>query len=338
MAVVKANAYGHGAEEVASAVASQVGSFGVATVEEALPLLRLGLPVFLLSPCLPCERATAVSEGLIPVVSSAAEALAYALLGPCRVNFKLDTGMGRIGCLPERAHRELESIASVPRLTVQSISTHLPSADEDRSFTASQLAEAKDLCGRLSPLVPGAKFHFLNSAGILEFGSEAGDIVRAGLAMYGAAYPYTHQPLLEPALTWKARVLLVRDLPEGATVGYGRTFRTPSRMRVASISVGYADGFPRQASGRGAEVLIGGVHRPVLGRVTMDQIVVDVSADPLPVEGDEVVLIGRQGGGEITAVELAEKSNTIAWHIFTGLGPRVHRTYSGAVAAEGATG
>jgi alanine racemase len=327
LAVVKANAYGHGAARVAEALAGCVDYFGVACVEEGAAIADTGSRIMLLSPCLPSERAEAVRRGFIATVSSAREARAFAAEGPALLNFKIDTGMGRIGCWKEDAAKEIAEAASIPGATIHSISTHLPSSDEDPAFTTGQLAGFDSLREILRPLAPRAKFHALNSAGIFSFPARAGDIVRAGLALYGCACPVAFQHLLEPALAWKARVLTVRDMGAGRSISYGRTYVTPSRIRAASISAGYADGYPRHASGRGAHVLVGGVRCPVLGRVTMDQIVVDVSGVTGVMEGDEVVLIGRQGGGAITAHELAGWSGTVSWDILTGLSSRVRRIY-----------
>ena len=167
--------------------------------------------------------------------------------------------------------------------------------------------------------------HVENSAGLIGFPAQAGDMVRAGLMLYGSAPRPEFQPRLRAAMTWKTRIALLRTAPAGHGISYGRTFKTVQPTRIATLAVGYADGYRRHLSGRGAEVLIGGRRCPVLGRVTMDQIVADVTALPAVEVGDEVVLMGRQGAEEIPAAELAEKAGTIAWEIFTGLGRRVER-------------
>jgi len=210
---------------------------------------------------------------------------------------------------------------------VHSISTHLPVPDEDATYTLSQLRRFAKLANKLRTIAPLAKIHALNSAGILGFSNHAHDLVRPGLMLYGSAYPPKFQPLLRPALTWKARVLLVRDIGRNCSVSYGRTFITAHPMRIASLAIGYADGFPRQVSGREAHVLVGGKRCPVLGRVTMDQVLVDVTRVPQVTAGDEAVLIGEQEGEKILARELAEKADTISWDIFTGIGARVRRFY-----------
>jgi len=327
LAVVKANAYGHGTEPVVRALAHDVTIFGVANLSEALAVQAAGSgrDIMLLSPCLPAEREAAVARGFIVTVSSLEEAHGFAACGDVRINFKVDTGMGRVGIWWERAGDELEKIARIAH--IHSISTHLPSSDEDVRFTLSQLKDFEALAESLLQIAPGAKVHSLNSAGILRFPEHARDIVRAGLVLYGSSPLPEIARLCRPALTWKTRVTLVRDLPVGAGVCYGRTFVTPRPMRTAVLAAGYADGFPRQVSGRGASVLVGGHRCPVLGRVTMDQIVVDISSLASVAPGDEAVLIGCQGGESITAEELASQAGTISWHILTGIKSRVARVY-----------
>jgi alanine racemase len=300
--------------------------FGVANLGEARGLAHLGRDIVLLSPSLPVERREIVERDLIPSVSSAAEAATYA---GGRVNFKVDTGMGRMGAWQDDAVAEFRAILGLENVTIYSVSTHLPVPDDDLEFTEAELARFAELATTFRCLLPGVKIHALNSAGTLGFGQYAFDLIRPGLLLYGSAYPISYQPLLRPALTWKARVLLVREVGPGRSVSYGRTYVTDRPTRIASLAVGYADGFPRQASNQGAQVLIGGRRCPLLGRVTMDQILVDVSEVPEAQTGDEAVLIGRQGDEEILAQELAEHADTISWHIFTGLGNRVKRVYLG---------
>ena len=324
LAVVKANAYGHGSSEVAATLTDLVDLFGVANVEEAQPLAGLRRDVLLLSPSVPGERAEVVARRYIATVSSAAEAAHFA---GGRVDFKIDTGMGRIGCPERNALEELEALQRLKTVKVHSISTHLPVSDEDADYTRLQLNRFGDLAIRLRALAPNAKIHVLNSAGILGFPGHAHDLVRPGLMLYGSAYPSEFQPFLRPALTWKARILLVREVGPNQSVSYGRTFITPHAMRIAAVAVGYADGFPRQVSGRNAQVLVGGKRCPILGRVTMDQILADVTSLPEINPGDEAVLIGDQGNESILARELAEQAGTISWDIFTSIGNRTHRFY-----------
>mgnify|MGYP005846594331 CR=1 FL=1 len=323
LAVVKADAYGHGSVRAARALSDIAAIFGVACVGEALTL-DAG-QVLLLSPCIPGEREEAVRRGLIVTVSSASEARAFAAIGPCRINFKVDTGMGRIGCWHEKAMEELGEIVRLPGITIHSLSTHLPSADDDPVYTQEQLRLWARLRKDLGALAPGARFHACNSAACFHFDADPGDFVRGGLALYGYGFPVDASPPLRPALTWKARVLMVRDVGAGRTISYGRTHVTPRPTRLATLAAGYADGYPIQASGRGAEVVLHGVRCPVVGRITMDQIIVDVGGVPHVEAGDTAVLLGCGIGAD----RLAALAGSIPWQILTAIGSRVRRVTVG---------
>jgi alanine racemase len=332
IAVVKANAYGHGVERVVPTLRDGVAVFAVANCNEAVEVREVEphRDILLLGPCLPAERREAVEAGFIVTVSSAEEAASFAAAASghtVRASFKIDTGMGRIGAWHADAFAEFSRLAALPGVVIHSIATHLPVADEDIAFTENQIETFSELVAALRPLAPKAKMHVLNSAGVCRFPPSAFELVRVGLVLYGSASVPDFQPRLIPSLTWKTRVLLVRDVGPGRGISYGRTFITDRPIRAATLAVGYADGFPRQASGRGACVLVGGRRCPLLGRVTMDQIVVDVSAIEKVQPGDEAVLLGRQGAETILAAELAEKAGTIAWDIFTGIGGRTVRYY-----------
>jgi alanine racemase len=329
LAVVKANAYGHGAVEVAHALGREADVFGVANLQEARELREAGIaqPIMILGPALPQERAAICAENFIASISDFAEAQAFAG-NAAGINFTIDTGMGRMGCWQDDAIAELEKIAQLPGLTIHSISTHLPAADEDAAYTEAELTHFEKLVAQIWARVPGAyKVHVLLSAGILGFAGHRFDMVRAGLILYGSAPLPDDQKLLRPAMQLKARVALLRELPAGRSISYGRTFFTTRPTRVATISAGYADGYPRAVSNRGAAVLIGGRRCPILGRITMDLMMADVTDVPEVHLGDEVVLIGKQGSEEILAAEVAERAGTIAWDIFTKIGSRVRRLY-----------
>ena len=331
MAVVKANAYGHGTGHVVRALAGRVEMFGVANVREAVEVREhaTDAPVFILGPALPEERAEIVARRFLPAISSVGEARAYAALAgaePLAVHLKIDTGMGRTGFWESDAVAAAREILALGGLRITGIASHLPVADEDDDFTREQLARFYATVAELRALGLGQPVvHVENSAGLIGFPAQAGDMVRAGLMLYGSAPRPEFQPRLRPAMTWKTRIALLRTAPAGHGISYGRTFKTTQPTRIATLAVGYADGYRRHLSGRGAQVLIGGRRCPVLGRVTMDQIVADVSALPAVEVGDEVVLMGRQGAEEIPASELAAKAGTIAWEIFTGIGWRVDR-------------
>lgn len=331
IAVVKANAYGHGAAGVVETLAGHVQMLGVANLTEALDVATYaqGTPILILGTALAEERAAIIAGGFIPVVSSAAEAAAFAVHGPVKAHLAVDSGMGRMGILEDDALAELRAALAIPGVEITGLCSHLPVADEDDDFTHAQLQRFRALVEKARTLAGRALLaHVENSAGAIAFPAFAPDLFRAGLAIYGIAPRAEFQPRLLPALTWKSRVILVRDLGPGRGVSYGRTFITERPMQIATVAAGYADGYPRQISGHGAEVLIRGQRRPVLGRVTMDQIMVDVTGSGVTV-GDEVVLLGKQGDAEIPATEVAARAGTIAWDILAGIGARVARQFVG---------
>ncbi len=345
LAVVKANAYGHGVAEVVHALKGQVEMFGVADLGEAIEL-RKWVPasrILLFSPALPSEREEIVNRGFVPTVSTFEEAAHYSeiharIAGNAMdliesneafsIHIDIDTGMGRVGVCEQNAVSTVGRIAELPGLIIAGISTHLPVADEDAGFTTDQLAGFGQLLKALSkkdlrlPIV-----HALNSAGLIAFREHAHGMVRAGLMLYGVSPIPEFQAQLKPVMTLKTRVALLRRVGPGRGISYGRTFVTRETIQVATLAAGYADGYPRHLSGRGAEVLIHGRRCSLLGRVTMDQIMVDVSRLRGVVVGDEVVLFGKQNNEEVSAAEVASKAQTIAWEIFTGIGPRVVRKF-----------
>ena len=329
IAVIKADGYGHGASEVACTLAPYIEQLGVATLSEARTVRGAvaDKDILMLSPCLPEERAAAVRENFIPVVSNPAEASEYASLAaarPVRIHLCIDTGMGRIGVWQDDAAAAAQEIAAMKGIEVESISTHLPVADSDPEFTGAELERWAGLVRQLRPIVPGVKFHALNSAASLERAQYATDRVRPGLALYGVSPLPQFQKLLQPAMSLKTRITLVRDVGAGRGISYGRDFITPHPMRVATLAIGYADGYPRQTSNRGAQVLVRGQRCSVLGRITMDQLMVDVTGLPRDIApGDETVIFGRQGDEEITVNEVAAWAGTITWDILTRLGKRV---------------
>ncbi len=340
IAIIKADAYGHGAAQVARTLIDDVEMFGVATISEALELraAKIKTPVLLLGASLPDERDIVIAKQLTPSISSLAEARAWdALVKKKRaarldVHAVLDTGMGRIGFTQaEWNPRTIAALATLENIRVEAVASHFPSADEDRRFTEKQIETFGALHMRavehgLTP--PFA--HLGNSAGILGHPElhQVSNLARPGLMLYGVSPKPEFQSLLKPALAWKTHITLVRALPKGSSISYGRTFKTRKPARVATLAVGYADGYPRHLSGAGAHVLISGARCPVLGRVTMDQIMVDVSKVPAAI-GDEAVLIGVQGKEQISAAELAEKAGTIPWEILTRITARVSRVHLG---------
>ncbi len=328
MAVVKADGYGHGAGRMAAALAGKVHSFGVACVGEAEALRATGVreTIYLLSPTLPGERKRVVEGGFRPAISTAAEAQAFDEIARTNgsrlpVQWVLDTGMGRMGTLPADLESMTRGWGQWTHLELESIASHFPSADEDLEFTTAQAAEFRQTVAllRQQGLAPRL-VHLANSAGLQGWPLPQGEIVRVGLVLYGVAPVSEFQSELQPALTWKTQISLVREVPADWGISYGRTHVTKRPTLVATLAAGYADGYLRHLSNKEAEVLIHGQRCPVLGRITMDQMMADVShLSTAPTPGTEVVLLGRQGKETITAVELARKASTIPWEIFTSI-------------------
>jgi len=332
LAVVKANAYGHGMVGVAQVLADDAQLFGVANLEEATTLRAvLPHPIVILGAALPQERSTIAERGFIPSVSTLEEAQDFDRLArgqPVAINFKVDTGMGRMGVVESEAVAVFKKVAALPKIKIHSVSTHMPVSNEDADYTRDELSRFRKIVEQFRAEVPGNyKAHVLQSAGVLAFADPTFDVVRGGIMLYGISPLPEFQKLLKPVMTWKTRVALVRDMPKGSSISYGRTFITPRQMRVATLSAGYADGYPRHLSNRGAAVLVRGKRCALLGRVTMDLIMIDVSGIGVVDLGEEVVLMGRQGDEEISCAELAERAETITWEIITRVGSRVPRIF-----------
>lgn len=327
--VVKANAYGFGMIGVAQALADDAKLFGVANLEEAITLrAALPHPIIILGPAIPQERSTIVERGFIPTVSTLEEAEDFSRIGNVSINFKIDTGMGRMGVVENDARAFFKKVVALSNITIHSISTHMPVANEDATYTRDEIVRFGEIVKQLRADAPGQyKAHVLQSAGMLAFNETPFDIVRAGVALYGISPLPEFQKLLKPVMTWKTRIGLVREMPKGASISYGRTFITPKPMRVATLTAGYADGYPRHLSNVDAAMLVRGKRCALLGRVTMDLMMIDVSGIEDVDPGEEVVLMGQQGNEEICCAELAERAKTITWEITTRIGARVRRIY-----------
>lgn len=337
MAIVKADAYGHGLGEVVAALSDTVSWFGVANFREALRARaaagRRDIKVLILSPATPEEIEPIVANDFSGSVSLLSEITAYgsaaARLGKvAKLHAVADTGMGRMGCPPGEFAELMKAIRENPHCFLEGLNTHFPSADEDDEFTLTQIAEFSKLLDSIDP--GDALIHLCNSAGLIRFSAKTtfASLARPGLALYGISPLPEAREQLRPVMSLKTKVTLVRKIAPGTSISYGRTYRADREMTVATLGVGYGDGYPRHLTGSGAEVLIAGQRCPLLGRVTMDQIVVDVSAIAREIiAGEEVVLIGHQGDSEITANELAQKAGTIPWEILTGITNRVERVY-----------
>lgn len=334
MAVLKADAYGHGAVTLAPiALQSGADAIGVSSIEEGLSLREAGVtaPILLLGGVYPLENfALALGARLTPTVASLESAQHLAAIAevtgqPASFHLKIDTGMGRLGVSPAGARTVLSWVATQPNLRIAGIYSHFASADSDPEFTAQQLRDfltVRDMARTLG--FKDAVFHIANSAGAMSAVDSRLDMVRPGIALYGAPPVMVPKgPALRPVLTWRTKIVFLKRVSPGTTISYGRRFRADREIEVATLPVGYADGIPRAAFGR-AQVLIKGVRRPILGVVTMDHVMVDVTGADVDV-GDDVVLIGRQGDGEITVEDWASWADTISYEIFCGISKRVPR-------------
>jgi alanine racemase len=347
LTVVKADAYGHGLKEIA-ALLMQSGTdiFGVANLEEARTIRAVGKgwPVLMLGACLPDEIETAVRDGIRPTISSRTEARAFSRIAAkfrktVPVHLKVDTGMGRLGVEATRAMELIRAIQKLPGLALEGLYTHYASAEDDEKFSGQQARCFESLRDELlSAGIHVPLIHANNSAALLHQPGTNFNLVRPGLLVYGVLPQGKRldtsilQKYFHPALSWKCRVSLVKEVARGTSLSYGRGFVAPGRMRVATVTAGYGDGYLR-AGGNRAELLIRGDRCRVLGRITMDQMLVDVSRVKGVSPGEEVVLIGPQGRDGITATELAGWCDTIPWEVLTAIANRVPRVYRGGQAS-----
>ena len=325
LAVVKDNAYGHGLIPVARNL-SQAGceEFGVAFTSEGVQLRSAGMrqPILLLGSTLPAEFPCALQHRLTITLSSLTEARELVRTATraktcALVQAKLNTGMNRLGATPDEFSKLLFYIAQQPSLDFVGSFTHLACADSNPTFTRRQLKSAALLPKNLP-------HHWANSAAVLQSNLFSPTHARPGLALYGIDPTARSSPPLQPVLSWKSRILLIRSVARGETISYGASFRAPHNLRVATVATGYAHGLPRSLSNRG-HALVQGRLCPILGRVTMDMTLLDVTRVPNPRRGNEVVWLGRSGRLTRTATDLAREADTIPWEIFTRIHPALPR-------------
>lgn len=328
MAVLKAGAYGHDIKEIGKALDSEnLAFFGVASVIEARKLSNVGVKtrIYLLGATFPDEREEVVAHRWTPCISSIEEAEHFDELNknnsPLPVHITLDTGMGRGGFLPHQLNEMIPQLLKLPHLKIEGIGSHLPSADEDRDFTLSQF-ELFEKTVRSCPH-DFDFIHLSNSAGILDYTSSITNLVRPGLMLYGISPIPEYQENLKPVMSLKSRISIVRELPKGHGISYGRSTILEQDSRIATIGIGYGDGYPRSLSSNNASVMVKGQHAPILGRITMDQIMVDVTHIPDAESGDIVELFGSN----ISVSEIAQKAHTIPWEILTRITPRVTKLW-----------
>lgn len=339
VAVVKADGYGHGAIPVAHTVDELVEAYAVATIEEALQLRHHGIvkPIYLLG-FIPDNRIdAAITEEIRFAVYETAHAekiseRAEALGKTAFIHIKLDTGMGRIGFLPnEEALSEILKIGRLPSINVEGIFTHFAKADEsDKSSAHRQLSIYADFVEKLKENGMDIKIkHCSNSAGIIDMPEANMSEVRAGIALYGM-YPSDEinkkAVMLFPAMEIKSHIIFLKTVEKGTPIGYGGTFITNRTTKVATIPVGYGDGYPRNLSNKGS-VLIHGKRAAIIGRVCMDQFMVDVTDIENVEEGDLATLIGKDGNDTITVEEAAALAGTFNYEFVCNIGKRIPRVY-----------
>jgi alanine racemase len=332
-AVVKANAYGHGAVAVGrAALQAGASALAVVAVDEAEELRRAGItaPIAVVAHIPPSDAPRVVALGLRPTVASAEllDALSAAARGgtPVAIDLELETGLERHGLRPDALVALAERARGLPGVKVQGLFTHFAAAEEgDQRFTRHQLDVLRASAARL-PWIP--ERHCSASASVLVDPDMSLEVVRTGLSVYGyRPAPWVGADAeLAPALTLRARIARVTEVERGATVGYGRTWAAARPSRIALLMCGYADGYRRALSNR-AHVLVSGRRAPVVGRIAMDMCMVDVTAVPRVVSGDVATLIGRDGEERVDADELAALADTISWEVLAGLAARLPRLY-----------
>jgi alanine racemase len=338
LSVIKANAYGHGAAVVAAILEKQGSDgFGVATVEEGMELRRAGIqaPVLVLAGIYEEQLEEVIRNRLTPVICSLEmlreiETAALKIGHALNFHLKVDTGMGRIGLVASEVESWLPALGELKALRLEGLLSHFSQAESVQGeYTQNQLQSFRGLLGRLRgsgyhpPLV-----HMANSAAVITLPAAYFSMVRPGLMLYGA-YPSAHMAAniqLKPVLSWQTKILQLKKVPQGSRISYGGTFVTKRKSMIATLPVGYADGYHRLLSNRSA-VLIRDQRAPVVGIVCMDLTMVDVTDIRNVKQGDEVVLIGKQGGESISVDEMASWANTIPYEILTSIGARVPRYY-----------
>lgn len=332
--VVKANAYGHGAVEVSRVLTAEgSGWLAVSCVAEGVELREAGIQtrILVMGGVLPFEREAALAAGLTPVIHSLAELRAFDR--PATVHFKVDTGMHRLGARAT-ASEVIEALRSASDVRVEGLMSHFASAELfDTTQTEEQIARFHEICEALRAAGLAPEVLHCSSTNALAYGRREGwhTLARPGLAIYGYISPgdgAAPSPTfaVEPALTWRARLVAVKDIPAGAYVGYDARFRAERPMRIGIVAAGYADGVPHRLSTRG-HVVAGGRLVPILGAVSMDLTTIDLTEAPQLSAGDAVTLIGREGDAAIDAQGVAETAGEISYSVLCGIGNRVRRVY-----------
>jgi alanine racemase len=340
MAVVKANAYGHGVLQVAqTALAAGVTRLAIAIVEEGVSLRKAGIlvPILILGVTPPSQADVAVKYSLTATVSSMVEAEAFSRAAvvqgkPVRLHLKIDTGMGRLGVAPDEAVGLAQAIALLPLVELEGVFTHFACADEIcNPLNTKQEEQFSAVVRALRGAGLAVKAHAANTATILTRPAMHWDIVRVGIGMYGyypseevrEAYP----GLLRPVLSLVSRLSFVKEVPAGTSLSYGATFTTRTCSRVGTVPIGYADGLSRRLSNSG-HMIVRGVKVPIVGRICMDQCMVLLDEVPDADVGDDVVIYGHQGSARVSVDEVADQLGTISYEILCAINQRVPRVYT----------
>jgi len=338
LCVVKAHAYGHGIKEVAKKLFScGIDYFGVATVDEANTLrnyLGVGVSILVLGSIFKEETDEVLRNDLTQTIADKDVAIALSQSAKkfnktARAHIKVDTGMGRIGIWHENAIDFIKWVKGLGNIEIEGIWTHLSSADDDIDFTNEQIYIFRELIKELEGQGINVSLkHVANSMAVIGFSGAHLNLVRPGLILYGL-YPKSglrDKVNFKPVMTIKTKIVFLKEVPAGRFISYGKRFTTHRLTKIATLPIGYGDGYPRALSNK-ASVLIRGERAPVVGTICMDQIMVDVGHITDVKVGDEVVLLGKQGNEQISAEELAELSDTIPYEIVCSIAPRVPRIY-----------
>ena len=338
--VVKADGYGHGALAVSRVLLENgVQALAVGTIQEAISLREGGIdcPVIMLGITPPMYADTLLTYQIVPVTASLdnASALSEAAAKAGKtieVLAAIDTGMGRIGFLPcEESATEMIALSKLPSLKIKGIFSHFATADEaDKTYAREQLKEYDEFYKMLKKSELNVPYRtFANSAAIMEIPASHFDAVRPGIILYGC-YPSREvdrtKLSLKPAMSIKANIIYLKKVEPGFSVSYGRAFTTNRESLIATLALGYADGYPRYLSGKG-RVIVNGAYAPIIGNICMDQCMVDVTDIPNVTLGDEVVIMGSQGELTISADEIGEKTETINYEIVCAFGQRLPKVY-----------
>ncbi|MFC1709215.1 alanine racemase [Candidatus Omnitrophota bacterium] len=336
LAVIKADAYGHGAIRVAQRLQScGVKYFGVATVQEAIELRqnKIDSSVLVLSTVTPSELPIVIKYKIIPTIADAKTAVSFnkrlkELNRRIPVHIKIDTGMGRLGVWHQDAVSFVKRLWELDNLMLEGIYSHFPSADDDQKFTNSQIVSFKKLIDDLERnniFIPLK--HMANSMAVMRYRPSYLNLVRPGLMIYGLYSDVKAKKLvkLRPVMSFKTRIIYLKEVGADRSISYNRTFITKKKTKIATLPVGYADGYNRLLSNR-AQVLIKGRRCPVVGRVCMDHIMIDITRVNARL-GDEVVLMGKQNNSKISAEEISELCFTISYEVVCWISKRVPRIY-----------